>query len=229
MGKREPLPFPSLVDRPEECLGCGYSLDGIPAPGVCPECGLGFDDGVTVLMIAGMAKSSGGPIWRKVAWICIGVFAFLYSQLWVLLVSSIPLMGLVGFMGLVAATAGMALTGNQKKRGTEMFAMTREGFSRWTVGADTSSRVFVRWDGIKPAGIIRRVSSVWASIKIVDFDSAGKRYNMLDGGFRCPAEDLGLIDKVLNQLLQNESIEDIQDDDRFECSVLNVGRWDNEA
>ncbi|MBL4808793.1 MAG: hypothetical protein JKY43_01890 [Phycisphaerales bacterium] len=225
MGKRGPLPFPALGERLDECLGCGYPLVGIPAPGVCPECGVGFEDGESVLVVAGVAKGSGGPVWRKVAWVGIGAVAFLYSQLWVLLVMAVPLVGLVFFIGLLIATTAMAMTGKQKKRGTEMFAFTVSGFSRWTVGSDPSGRLFVAWDGINPAVIVRRVSNVWASMKVVDFDAEGKRFVMLEGGFRCPAVDIELVDKILNQLVRGESIDDIRDDDRFECSVLNVGRW----
>jgi hypothetical protein len=226
MGKREPLPFPALGERPDECLGCGYPLVGIPAPGVCPECGVGFEDGESVLTIAGVAKSSGGPIWRKVVWVCIGVVAFVYSQLLGLVLLSAPLVALVIFLALVASTTAMAMTGKQKKRGTEFFAFTVSGFSRWTVGSDPSSRIFVAWDGINPAAMVRRVSNVWASMKIVDFDADGKRIVMLEGGFRCPAVDIELIDTVMNQLVRGSSIEDIREDDRFERSVLDVARWD---
>jgi len=228
MGKREPLPFPTLGERLDECLGCGYPLVGIPAPGICPECGVGFEDGESVLTIAGVAKNSGGPIWRKVAWVSIGVVAFLYSQLLGLVLISAPLIALVIFLGLVASTAAMAMTGKQKKRGTEMFAFTSSGFSRWTVGSDPSSRLFVAWHGVNPAVKVRRVSNVWGSMKIVDFDRDGKRIVMLEGGFRCPAVDLGLVEKIMDALVHGESVADIDQDDRYERSVLNTGRWEQE-
>lgn len=228
MGKREPLPFPVLGERLDECLGCGYPLEGIPVPGVCPECGVGFEDGESVLCLAGIAKGIPGPLWRKIAWVCIGVVAFLYSQLWVLLLQGLPLVGLMVFLGLLVATASMAMTGKQKKRGTEMFAFTASGFSRWTVGSDPSSRLFVPWVGINPAVMVRRVSNVWASMKIVDFDEHGKRIVMLECGFRCPAVDIGLIETVMTQLVRGESIDDIDQDDRYELSVLNTGRWERD-
>ncbi len=226
MAKREPLPFPALDERLDECLGCGYPLDGIPAPGVCPECGVGFEDGISVLTIAGVAKGLAGPVWRKFAWVCIGIVAFLYSQLWVLMLQGIPLVALMVLLGLIASTAGMALTGKQKKLGSEIFAITTSGFSRWTVGSDPSTRMFTRWDGIKPVAIVKRVSNVWASVKLVDFDDQGKRFIMLESGFRCPAVDLDLIESTLNKLVRGESILDIADDERFERSILNAGRWE---
>lgn len=228
MGKREPLPEPRLVQQLDECLGCGYPVAGIPAPFVCPECGLGFDTGVSVLLIAGVSKHDGGPRWRTAVWIVIAIVAFLYGNLLGVLLISLPLVALMIFVGLVASVIGMALTNKQKKRGTEMFALVPSGLSRWTVGSDPSTRLFIPWHGVNPAVKVRRVSNVWGSMKIVDFDRDGKRIVMLEGGFRCPAVDIELIDMIMNQLVRGESISDIRDDDRFERSVLNTGRWEQE-
>jgi len=206
MAPKRPLPFPELVERLDECLGCGYPLEGIPAPGFCPECGVGFDDGASVLVLGGIAKKMGGPVWRKVVWVLIGILAFVYSQLLGILILSVPWIGLLVFVMLVLSTLAMAMTGKQKKRGSEIFAFTRSGFSRWTVGSKPSSRDFVAWEGVHPAAIAKRVSGVWASVKVVSFDEQGKRIIPIECGFRCKEEDIAWVQDILGLMVSGERV-----------------------
>lgn len=210
MAPKKPLPFPELVDRFDDCLGCGYPFAGLPAPGLCPECGVGFDEGQSVLLIAGIGKGTRGPLWRKIVWVLIGILAFVYSQLLGILVISWPWISLVIFLMLVASTIAMAMTNKQKSRGTEMFALTRDGLSRWTLGSKPDSRDFVRWDGINPGVFVRRVSRVWASLKIVYFDDEGKRIIPLECGFRCLEDRNGWVEGIVSAFVEGREFRDIE-------------------
>ena len=200
------LPFPILAPHLGACLRCGYPLDGLPAFGVCPECGLGYEDERTVLQISGVAKNSGGPVWRKIVWGVLIALAVVYSQLLGLIVFRYPWLALVIFGSLLTGTIAMVMTGSQRSRGSETFGFTPAGFARWTVGADPSTRVFTDWAGVQRVLILKRVGPVWARAKIVCFDEAGKRSVQIETGFRCPQEDLPVVEDLLTRLIKGESI-----------------------
>lgn len=207
--KKELLAFPRVVERPEDCLGCGYPLEGIPAPGLCPECGLPFEHGLSGLQIAGVAKQSSGPAWRRAVWIVIAIVAFLYGNLVTLLFMGSPMIALVILAALIASVVGMALTSPSKKgTGSEYFTFVQGGFSRWPIGADPSVREFRAWDGVNPGVTLKPVSRVWASMSVVQFDERGKREVLLSGGFRCQRDDLPIVQGGLIRLMQGESIAD---------------------
>lgn len=214
------LSFPLLAPHLGACLRCGYPLDGLPAFGVCPECGLGYEDARTVLQISGVAKNSGGPVWRKLVWGVLITLAVLYSQLLGLIVFSYPWLALIIFATLLAGTIAMVMTGSQRSRGSETFGFTPAGFARWTVGADPSTRVFTDWAGVQRAVLIKRVGPVWARAKVVCFDESGKRTVQLETGFRCPQEDLGIVELLLTQLVSGQSIGDVDQIEGIERSVL---------
>jgi len=208
--KQSSLHSPCLRSTFEDCLQCGYPLEGIPVPGQCPECGLHFYDGRSTLNISGIAKGSSGPLWRKIIWIIIGVFGFVYSQLWALaMMKGFGWFALLGFVALVASVASMVLTSKQKNRGTEHFVFTYTGLSRWTVGSDPTTRIFIPWPGFKRSTTITRVSSKWAKLKIVAVDEQGKHTCPLEAGFRCPQEDIAMIQNVINALLLNQPMDTI--------------------
>lgn len=210
MSKQSYLHSPFLRDRFEHCLQCGYSLEGIPVPGHCPECGLPILEGRTSLCISGVARGSSGPVWRKVVWVFIGIYGFLYSQLFGIAIISFPWFALIGFAILIVPLLAMAFTGKQKKRGTELFVFTHDGFSRWTAGSDPTTRFFTQWVGVKRGVQISRVSSVWAKFEIVAVDEQGKHTRPLRGGFRCPQEDIEIIEQVLNALLTETPLDSIE-------------------
>ncbi len=204
---KELLAFPRVVECREDCLGCGYPLEGIPAPGSCPECGLPFEDGLCNLQIAGVAKRSAGPTWRRVVWVIMAVVAFLYGNLVALLFINSPIIALVILAALIAGVVGMALTSPSKKgTGSEYFTFVQGGFWRWPIGSDQRVSEFRAFDGENPGVTLKPVSRVWASMSVVQFDERGKREVLLSGGFRCQRDDLEIVQGAMIRLMQGESI-----------------------
>ena len=207
--KKELLPFPRLLVKPEACLGCGYPLDGIPAPGSCPECGMEFYDRFSGLQIAGVAKKSGGPAWRRAVWIVIAIISFLYFNVIGVLIFTLPWMALVIFLAIVAGVLAMIFSSpNKKGAGSEYFTFVRSGFSRWPTGTENAAREFRAWDGVKPGVMVKPVSRVWASMKLVHFDERGKREVLLSGGFRCRTEQIPVVEQAIGMMMRGESIAD---------------------
>jgi hypothetical protein len=205
--KKEPLPFPRVMEGSEDCLGCGYPVEGIPSPGSCPECGLPFEHGLSGLQIAGVAKTSAGPAWRRAVWLVIAIVAFLYGNLVTLLFINSPIIALVILAALIAGVVGMALTSPSKKGvGSEYFTFVQGGFWRWPVGADQRVSEFRSFDGVNPGVTLKPVSRVWASMSVVQFNEHGKREELLSGGFRCQQIDLQLVGDALESLVRGESI-----------------------
>tara|TARA_R110002096_G_scaffold344921_2_gene537989 strand:- start:263125 stop:263640 length:516 start_codon:yes stop_codon:yes gene_type:complete len=124
--KKELLPFPRLLGKPEACLGCGYPLDGIPAPGSCPECGMEFYDQFSGLQIAGVAKKSGGPAWRRAVWIVIAIISFLYFNVIGVLIFTLPWMALVIFLAIVAGVLAMIIESQQEGCGVGVLHLCTE-------------------------------------------------------------------------------------------------------
>ena len=46
-----PTPELGIAARIPKCPDCGYSWEGLPNSGTCPECGTRFDDGSNIWML----------------------------------------------------------------------------------------------------------------------------------------------------------------------------------
>ncbi|MFK7760130.1 MAG: hypothetical protein AB8C13_09295 [Phycisphaerales bacterium] len=168
---------------------------------------MSFDSVLGGLQIAGVAKKSAGPTWRRVTWIVIAVVAFLYGNLIGVLLIGAPLIALIVLLAIIAAVIGMLLTSTNKKgTGSEFFTFVQGGFSRWPIGGGFETREYQELDGQDPRVIIKRVSRVWASMSVVQFDDRGKRQVLLAGGIRCQDVDREVVEGLLMKLVNGESI-----------------------
>ncbi len=195
----------------QNCISCGYPLEGIPLPGKCPECGVGVYSGRSTLCVSGVARGTAGPLWRKIVWVCIGFFAFVYSQGWgFALMKGMGWFVGLGFVMLLTSITAMIMTSKQRSRGTEQFAFTVGGFSRWPVGSSMTACTFSEWSGVKRGAVVKRVSAVWASLKIVEVDRDGRHTIPLEAGFKCAQEDIPVIQQILDVLLEGGDLEAIE-------------------
>ena len=203
-------------------MSCGYALEGIPAPGVCPECGMGFGAGACVIEFAGVARRSGGPRWRRIVWILLAIVSILFFQvIGLLIINEQHWVALVGFAAIVAGVVGMAVSGKQqKKTGVEIFSITSDGIGRREFRGHEENTEFIRWDGGRPVIKLDRVSRVWARVKIGVRGSDGKQNLLLDAGFRCPAEDLEVLHALISRQIRNESLDDLESIPGYERSVF---------
>lgn len=227
MGKKQPLPFARLGAHFAECLRCGYPLEGIPAPGVCPECGLEFADGASTLVLAGVARSgSSGPAWRRWAWAGVGLLGFVTLQGVALFVLFAPWLGVLLFVSFVLGVMAMLITTRQKQKGVEYFVLSHAGLSRWTLGSDPTTRDFEAWAGDQRSVRIQRVSRVWASISIVCASGDSRARKVLVGGFRCREADVAVVERVAMAMVLGQAIDAVVG---LEGSTLLDGHEDSGA
>ena len=184
-----------------------------------------IDPPPSVLLVRGVAKSSGGPKWRRIVWVFIAVFAFIYMQLLGLIVFRYPWFGFIIFLALIAALTAMLVTGKQKKKGTEYFVFNRSGFSRWTKGSHPSTRIFESWQGVKRGVQIKRVGTVWASFKLVSVNDDGKHHTDFQCGFRCRDHDIPIIQQVMDAFTDGVLLDNIEFPEH--CSLFDTDPENN--
>ena len=221
MGARQPLPVPSLRERPDICLQCGYPLVGIPAPGECPECGFPFTDGVSVVELTGVARKGGGPKWRRVVWAVLMVVAVIYSQILGLVFIANPWLSLVMLLSLFAGVVGMGATARQRKSGIEIFSITASGLGRRMINEGHEACEFVGWGAGVPVVRLERVGRVWAKIVLGIRDEHGKQQTVLRAGFRCPAADLGVLEQLIVMVISGEDMEARKELPGYGVSIFN--------
>ncbi|USN99924.1 MAG: hypothetical protein H6810_04475 [Phycisphaeraceae bacterium] len=175
------MPFPA------RCPACGYDLTGSQKFARCPECGTPAAVGEDCLAIAAVPRRSPGPVWRRVAWVFIGIGFVGVWQTWPLLLFRWPwLLGLL-LLADVAAAAAMVLTGTPVSKATERIAFTGAGYIRsiWGAeGAKATQTTFHPWTGNDRVRI-RRVGTVWQRLVIEQQGRAA-----LDCGLRCPEDKI---------------------------------------
>src|SRR4051812_36308586 len=71
---------PSDGLRLRNCPGCGYSLETLPAVGMCPECGRGYDQKFLVYGGVGRGQFDRGAFgtWRGLIYSALYVLGFYY-------------------------------------------------------------------------------------------------------------------------------------------------------
>lgn len=206
MGSKQAFLLPRLQSHLCFCARCGYPLAGINAPGPCPECGLGFDDDCSTLVLTGVAKTTSDSKWRRVGWVALGALAFFMTQGGLVLIVFKPWLGALLLATLAIGLTAMLLTTRQKRRGVEHFVLTRRGLSRWTLGSDPTTRYFIEWFGNQRLVRLKRVSSVWASLEITCVEPAGRPRRVLVAGIRCRAQQLSTIESIANAIVLDQPL-----------------------
>ena len=192
------LPDPSTGLPIERCLGCGYSLEGMPARSVCPECATPIPASEDVVTISGVARVTETSKGRRWAWIALCVFGFFYAQVLPFLVLRKPIYSALLFAMLLFPVIGLLLTGRSHKRGKERFVFTPHGWGRATLGTQDVNE-FVPWEG-RISVRWKRISSVWYRLRLDAVDAHGKRRSLLDAGVRCTDTDMQWLAPALDIL-----------------------------
>jgi hypothetical protein len=187
---RAPLPDPTWTEAAEVCIGCGYSLKGLPVPGRCPECGAHFE--ARQLILAGVPRSaSGASVPRRAAWIGVFILTALISKLWPLFIAPgrwvIPL---IAFGGILIVVTVLLVTGQRERHGTERFCITPSGLARVPATFDPASArldtAFLPWSDCN-AVELKRVSPFWRRLRIGRNGPRARLTEVLfDAGIRCP-------------------------------------------
>ncbi len=203
-----PLPDPQWTEGPLECVGCGYSLDGLAIPGRCPECGAPFDSQVMVLH--GVARSSSGTsLWRRLAWIGLAVGAMIVTQAWPFLLMFSWMVLVAALVAVLAGIIFMVATGRRERAGTERFMFTSAGVARLPAKRDDRGpgmdAVFIPYS---PTARLRvdPISPFWRRVRIETPDTHGVHQVVFDAGFRCPSQHADRVEATIRAAMQGTAM-----------------------
>lgn len=168
------------------CVACGYALTGLAVPGRCPECGTGYSE--RELVLHGVPRRAGGPLWRRVVWVLLGVGAFGISQgfgVAFMIPGGLVIMG-VTLATIIAGATAMLLTGGARERsGAARFVFTEDGLTVKALSGESSDALRYTWDEIRGARI-QRISDVWFRLRLTRGED-GFGGVVFDAGVRCPS------------------------------------------
>ncbi len=170
------------------CAACGYSLEGLGAPGRCPECGLAFE--ARQMVLEGVPnRMRGSAPWRRVAWGVLIVLGVLHSYTWMLQLQHSWSFFLIVSILCLGGLAVMLLTSRRERQGTERFVVTPSGIQRLPKTADAGSALldplFVAW-GESDHVELKRISMVWRRLRVGRLEGGALRGVVFDAGVRCP-------------------------------------------
>lgn len=186
---KQPFPDPSWADAAPMCIACGYSLVGLAAPGVCPECGAMFESRHMVL--CGVPRRTVTSPYRRAAWAVVLLAAVGFSQTFPLLILAVS--GWITLATLIAILGALALlvaTGPRERHGAERFLIARSGIARIPLAAAPGgARPEGNWIPWADADTVelRRVSPNWKRLRIGRRGPHGRlTTTVFEAGIRCP-------------------------------------------
>ncbi|MCA9288540.1 MAG: hypothetical protein KDA05_08140 [Phycisphaerales bacterium] len=203
------LPDPVWADAPVMCLNCGYSLEGLEAPGVCPECSTPFEQ--RLLWLAGMVKRAKTPFSaRQLGMIVCGVLVFLSIQFGFIAYMVLGRTFLIVLAGLIVTLVALIVT---RPRGGK-----HEGAIRLVCG--TGGIAFIPLKGEPRPGLLGesfhpwgeadaasldRVSPFWRTLRVGAVGGDNVLRPTFEAGVRCPDEHEALVIEALNGMLAHKT------------------------
>lgn len=145
-------------------------------------------DPAKTVRLYGTAKSQETVVWRQAVWVVLGIYGFIFSQVFFYAMMRGYLWAVVfaGFV-LVISIIAMLMTGTAKKTAVECFLFTTAGLGRSSPKGDEGARSFQPWGG-RVVVEMPRVGAMWSKLKVFEFVE-GERRVMLEAGVRCPDAD----------------------------------------
>lgn len=211
MAKVSALQDPVWTDAADTCVGCGYSLSGLSAPGRCPECGAPYGTGQLVLTGIVRVSRPTSPF-RRAAWLAVIGGAVLLSMLWPILLAFQAVLLLVLFLAMVGGIIALWVTGPRERSGVERLVLTPAGIARIALRAASDraawDSLFTPFDGANSVEF-KRVSPVWRQVRlsVVTPGPAGtgsrpNRRRVFEAGFRCADSHAPEVERVVREFVQ---------------------------
>lgn len=203
------LPDPVWAEAPTMCLNCGYSLEGLEAPGVCPECSIPFEQ--RLLWLAGTVKRAKTPFSvRQLGMIVCGVLVFLSVQFGVIAYMVLGRTFLIVLAGLIVTLVALIVT---RPRGGK-----HEGAIRLVCGSGGIAFIplkgtprpgllgehFHPW-GDATAASLKRVSPFWKTLLVGVVGGDAVLRPTFQAGVRCPDAYEGFVVEALNTMLAHKT------------------------
>jgi hypothetical protein len=204
-----PLPDPQWSQAASVCIACGYSLEGLPQTGQCPECGATYE--AFQLVLWGVPRTSSHTSgMRRLFWILIITAAVVHAHGWAfeLMLGGVWLASIVTVF-LAGAIVTMLVTGPRERRGTERFIITPGGIARVAAKFDPASRrldtVFIPW-GAADTFSVERISPFWKRLRVgrLGEDAGGPMRDVVfDAGIRCPDDSAAPVETAIRSNMQS--------------------------
>jgi hypothetical protein len=206
VAKRGGLPDPVWTSLTGLCVVCGYSLDGLAAPGRCPECGAPFD--LRQLVVCGVFEGSrGGWTVRTWGWVGLSVSLFILIQCMVPMLAWSWEVTLALLLALVGGVIWMIASNKRERSGSERFVFSGAGIARLPLKQPTSGvkldSAFVPW-GNASVVELQKISPVWWKLRIGEPSGEAVTW-VFKAGVRCPLEGADRLRGEIRALMESAS------------------------
>jgi hypothetical protein len=205
LAKPSLLQDPVWTDAADLCIGCGYSLRGLAAPGKCPECGAEFGTGQLVLTGIVNRSRRTSPA-RRAAWTAVITGAILLSLFWIVLLVFNAVLLIATVIAVGGGLIALWITGPRERSGIERLVMAPAGIARVAIRTPTDQNrldtIYTPWGNANSVEITR-VSPVWRRVKVRIVESgAGVTSTIFDAGFRCSDAAAPDVDHAIRGLIR---------------------------